>query len=73
MKIHINRCICTDRTFESLLRQAQAQKLSFEQLAQCTGASRQCGMCRPYLQRTIDTGQTVFHQLLTPQQDIEAA
>jgi hypothetical protein len=26
-----------------------------------------CGMCRPYIERMLETGETVFHQIILPQ------
>ncbi|MFW6061075.1 MAG: hypothetical protein ACODAQ_12915 [Phycisphaeraceae bacterium] len=68
----IDRCICTRRTFADLLAVARRDGLSLDQLAACTGASRHCGRCRPYLRRGLRTGETVFHQLL-PAEDVAPA
>lgn len=65
MPICINRCVCTDMTFDQLLTQAEREGLSLPQLAECTTASRNCGMCGPYLRRAFRTGETVFHQIIT--------
>ena len=64
MTIRIDRCICTARSFAELLDEAEAQKLSLDQLIEHTGASACCGMCGPYLRRAWRTEQTVFHTLL---------
>ena len=64
MTIRIDRCICTDTSFAELLDEAQAGKLSLDQLIEQTGASACCGMCGPYLRRAWRTGETVFHHLL---------
>ena len=63
--MHIDRCICTQRTFADLIDQARADRLSLAQLPACTGASACCTMCGPYLRRAYRTGQTTFTTLLT--------
>lgn len=60
----IDRCVCTQRPFASLLDQARTEGLSLQQLAQESGASACCTMCGPYLRRCYRTGQTVFTALL---------
>ena len=65
MSLHIDRCVCTQRTFADLLQQADAQGLSPPQLAEATGASACCGMCGPYLRRACRTRQVVFDRLLS--------
>jgi len=30
-----------------------------------TGCGAQCGLCRPYLRRMLETGETVFAEILT--------
>jgi bacterioferritin-associated ferredoxin len=32
-----------------------------------TGAGAQCGLCRPYLRRMLQTGETAFRALLPPE------
>lgn len=61
----IHRCVCTNTSFAALLAASRAEGLSRRELAERTGASQQCGRCRPYLRRALRTGQTVFDQLLT--------
>lgn len=60
----IDRCICTRHRFADLLKLARTERLDLDELAARTGASRQCGLCRPYLRRGLCTGQAVFHELL---------
>ena len=63
--MHIDRCVCTQMTFDRLLNQRRAQGLSLPQLVEATGASACCGMCGPYLRRACRTGQVVFDRLLS--------
>lgn len=62
--MRIDRCICIDTTFADLLEQARHAGVDLDDLALCTGATRGCGLCKPYLRQTLRTGQTVFTELL---------
>lgn len=65
MTIRVDRCICTDQTFVALRQRAQREGLSLDEIMALTGlAGQRCGMCRPYLRQALQTGQTVFHELL---------
>ena len=63
--MNIDRCICTGLTFQQLLARATAEGWDLEALKSATGASANCGLCRPYLRRALATGETVFHEILT--------
>jgi bacterioferritin-associated ferredoxin len=58
-------CLCRRTSFADLLPRARANQWTLEQLVEETGCGGQCGLCRPYLRRMLQTGQTVFHELLT--------
>jgi bacterioferritin-associated ferredoxin len=60
----IDRCVCTGRSFAELLESARASGWTLDELAAVTGASRHCGLCRPYLERGFATGQTRFAEPL---------
>lgn len=64
MTIQIDRCVCTGQSFAVLLQIARSEKLGLDELAKQTGACEQCGLCRPYLDRTLQTGQVIFHDLI---------
>lgn len=61
----VSRCICRNVPFADLLPRARAQNWDLLALMQATGCGAQCGLCRPYLQRMLRTGETVFYELLT--------
>jgi bacterioferritin-associated ferredoxin len=61
----VSRCICRDAPFAGLLIQARASGWSLDDLIRETGCGAQCGLCRPYLRRMLQTGETEFYQLLT--------
>ncbi|MEL7089590.1 MAG: (2Fe-2S)-binding protein [Planctomycetota bacterium] len=71
--MRIDRCICTQRTFCDLMDTARAEGLSLPQLVEQTGASACCTMCGPYLRRAYRTGQTVFTELLSSDDEPHAA
>lgn len=56
----VDRCTCTDYTFEELLDRARRLGLTLDQLADRTGATRHCEMCEPYIREALATGRTVF-------------
>lgn len=59
----VDRCVCINQTFASLLARAtrsDGSVMTLDELTQTTGAGQQCGLCRPYLARTLQTGQTEF-------------
>ncbi len=62
--IRIDRCVCANRTFASLLGEAQHDDLSLDQLATRCGAGDGCRTCLPYLRQTLATGQTVYDALI---------
>jgi len=64
VSIRINRCVCVDRTFDDLLAEAKRGGYDVEQLMCESGAGNGCQLCRPYLCRAMETGQTEFHQII---------
>jgi len=69
--MNIDHCVCINRSFRELGETARREGLSLDQLAECTGATEGCGMCRPYVRRMLRTGQTVFHEILTDDPSME--
>jgi bacterioferritin-associated ferredoxin len=63
--IRITHCLCRRTSFSDLLPLARAGQWDLETLIAETGCGGQCGLCRPYLRRMLETGQTIFHELLT--------
>ena len=62
--LNINRCVCRARSFEELYRLARARGWSLADLVRETGCGAGCGLCRPYLRRMLETGETAFGELL---------
>jgi hypothetical protein len=51
----VDRCVCFDMTFERML----AEKCgSVEEAGRRWGCGTKCGLCRPYIQLTMETGET---------------
>jgi len=72
--MRIERCVCTNQCFADVLETAACESLTtLDQIAAATGAGGQCGRCRPYLAVGLQTGQTVFHDLLPSLEKEEAA
>ncbi|MFP4143606.1 MAG: (2Fe-2S)-binding protein [Phycisphaeraceae bacterium] len=62
--MRIDRCLCTGQAFADLLDRARQAGWSLDELAERTGATRGCGLCRPYLREGLATGQAVFTQVM---------
>lgn len=62
--INVDRCICQRYPFAELLTLARAEAWTLADVMRETGCGDQCGLCRPYLRRMLQTGETVFHELL---------
>jgi bacterioferritin-associated ferredoxin len=57
----VRRCVCGDVSFAELKDQGVT---TFEQAAEL-GVGITCGLCRPYLERLFETGETEFTVLST--------
>ncbi|MGE0352418.1 MAG: bacterioferritin-associated ferredoxin [Gemmatimonadales bacterium] len=64
MPIAITHCICHDTAFAALLPAARERNWSLDDLTRETGCGTGCGLCRPYLRRMLETGQTVFREII---------
>ncbi len=63
--MEIDRCYCYDKTFEALKAIAdQTETDSLEALQEHVTFGENCQLCHPYVRRMLDTGQTVFHEVL---------
>ena len=67
--VSVSRCICRQTAFADLLPRARAAGWTLADLMRETGCGAQCGLCRPYLKKMLQTGDTIFHQLLADDGD----
>jgi len=63
--ISVTMCICRRFPFARLLPLARERGWNLALLMRETGCGDQCGLCRPYLRRMLETGETEFSELLT--------
>lgn len=63
--IEISLCICRQVEFQTLLPLARQHGWTVSELVRETGCGGQCGLCRPYLRRMLETGETTFHEIIT--------
>ena len=62
--VSVSMCLCRGVPFGELLARARASGWDLDALVRETGCGAQCGLCRPYLRRMLETGETTFHELL---------
>ena len=56
----VDRCICYNRTFAELKTIALRLGNDLERLSRETGCCDGCGLCRPYIERMLRTGEKTF-------------
>ncbi|HKK46677.1 MAG TPA: hypothetical protein VJ964_14220 [Balneolaceae bacterium] len=57
----VTKCICHDRTFEEVKDYADANDISsVGELQDLDYCSNSCGLCAPYVEVILETGQTEF-------------
>lgn len=57
----VNRCICHKITFEEIKKIAISKNLtSVEQLQYENICTTHCQLCRPYIEKMLETGETSF-------------
>ena len=63
--IVIDRCLCFQESFAALYALAQKTgAASFEELQKHVTFGENCRLCRPYVERMLETGETTFHQII---------
>ena len=65
--ISIDRCYCEQKSFRDLITLARRDQLDLARLAVREGCGTHCGWCVAYLRRGLQSGETVFHELLAKQ------
>ena len=57
----VRACLCFPRAFKDLLLLARSHNwLAVEEITDSTGCGGGCGICRPYLEKMLATGETEF-------------
>lgn len=57
----VTKCVCHNRTFEEVKNYAAEQNLiSVEELRDHNYCSNSCGLCSPYIEVVLKTGQVEF-------------
>ena len=57
----VRACMCYPRTFAAIKRTAQEQGWhTVQEITETLGCGGGCGLCRPYLQKMLETGATAF-------------
>lgn len=63
--MNIDRCYCYDQTFAHLKEVADENDAdSIEALQAHVTFGENCQLCHPYVKRMLDTGQTMFHEVV---------
>lgn len=58
----VTKCICHDRTFEEVKEYAEEQNFTtVEALQDDDFCSNSCGLCTPYVEMLLATGQVAFN------------
>ncbi len=66
MGICIDRCLCFQQPFQVLKNIAQQHQCqSIEALARHAEFGKKCGLCQPYIERMLRTGETIFNEIIT--------
>lgn len=70
MSLRIDRCMCFGTTFADLADVAdQTGAATVAGLQEHALFGRKCGLCHPYVRRMLRTGETVFGQVVTDEQE----
>jgi len=63
--MEIDRCMCYQRTFDELKSIAEDTGAeSVEELQEHAVFGHNCQLCHPYVRRMLETGETVFHEVI---------
>lgn len=61
----IDRCYCYQQSFETLKAVADdTGATSIEALQAHVTFGKNCELCHPYVRRMLETGKTVFHEVI---------
>ena len=58
---NVTKCICHDRSFKEIKEYAREQGIdSVVELQRIKYCSSSCGLCSPYVEMVLETGETEF-------------
>lgn len=71
--MRIDRCLCHGTAFAALAEAARQSGAETVADLQGSGADfgRGCGLCHPYVRRMLRTGETVFGEVVTKEDEPE--
>jgi len=70
----IDRCYCYQQSFEDLKALAEETGAdSVEALQAHVTFGENCQLCHPYVRRMLETGETVFHEVIEATDAADAA
>lgn len=70
MAVHIDRCYCFGVPFAALKRVADATgSETVAELQDHATFGHNCELCHPYVRRMLRTGNTVFHEIVTAEDE----
>jgi len=62
----INRCVCYNIKFSEVKKIMEENNFtSLEEVQKVVDVSKNCQLCRPYLERMLKTGETEFSYIIT--------
>lgn len=68
--IRIDRCICRSTSFARLKQTAdRSGATTVDELHEHAAFGTDCETCLPYVRRMLRTGETVFHEIITEQDE----
>ena len=64
--MRIERCVCHKVEFSTVKRWLESHPgATFADIKQEFKCGTGCGLCAPYVRRTMRTGETVYHHIVT--------
>ena len=61
----IDRCICFDVKFSEVKKIMEENDLkTIEEIQKLIDVSKNCKLCRPYIEKMIETGETEFNYII---------
>lgn len=70
MAVCIDRCYCFGKTFAELKKVADATgAATVAELQTHVEFGHNCKLCHPYVRRMLRTGRTVFHEIVTAEDE----